>query len=347
MQNLHDLQEKIFFETKNILNSLSQIESKDELLSKQDLFGEITDRIAFLRILEVNKDAFISADQPEISTPQSNEILNTDNFNNDEIEHDLAEDDLMEEEVKFTNEINNTNDLETSVEINEISEETLITDVKEELQFSSDLPDDTDFELDPPIEEEIPLIVEQELPNYEELILKKEQEFLESEERRRKIVEFSKEDHTTQSIITEPFEDERQDESLTERKFKLANIKGLKTVQNLFDEDSLDKVLEHESEIVVKPNSGSLLKNNIETDFMEAPKKQLEFKLDFNDKIAFTKYLFNGNDAELKETIDKLNSYDKIDDAQQYLSEIYYKKNWQKVDEYAQRLWSLVENKFL
>lgn len=347
MQNLQDLQEKIFFETKNILSSLSQIDSKDELLSKQDLFGEITDRIAFLRILEINKDAFISTDHSEISTHQSNEILNSDNFNNDEIEHDLAEDDLMEEEVKFTNEINNTNDVESSSEINDISEELIISEATEDLQFSSDLPDDTDFELDPPLEEEIPLIVEQDLPNYEELILKKEQEFLESEERRRKIVEFSKEDHPAQSISTEPFEDERQNESLTERKFKLANIKGLKTVQNLFDEDPLDKVLDHESEIIVKPTSGSLLKSNIETDFMEAPKKQLEFKLDFNDKIAFTKFLFNGNGAELKSTIDRLNSYDKMDDAQQYLSEVYYAKNWQKVDEYAQRLWSLVENKFL
>jgi hypothetical protein len=30
-----------------------------------------------------------------------------------------------------------------------------------------------------------------------------------------------------------------------------------------------------------------------------------------------------------------------------YLSEVYYDKGWEKVDEYAQRLWSLVENKFL
>lgn len=344
MQNLQDLQEKIFFETKNILNSLSQIDSKDELLSKQDLFGEISDRIAFLRILEINKDAFISAEQSENSTHQSNEILNADHFNNDEIEHNLAEDDLMEEEVKFTNEINNTNETETSDDEPEISANTEDFEAIETPKLTTDQQEEIHFESDPPIEEEIPLLVEKELPNYEDLILKKKQEFLESEERRRKIVEFTKEDHV-QSISTEPFENERQDESLTERKFKLANIKGLKTVQNLFDEDPLDKVLEHQSDIIVKP--GSLLKSNIETDFMEAPKKQPEFKLDFNDKIAFTKFLFNGNDAELKSTIDRLNSYDKMDDAQQYLSEVYYAKNWQKVDEYAQRLWSLVENKFL
>ena len=344
MQNLHDLQEKIFFETKNILHSLSQIESKDELLSKQDLFGEITDRIAFLRILELNKDSFIQPELPEVQAYQSNEILNAENFSRDELEHDEQVHDLIEEEVKFTNEINNTSDLDASTEEIEMPESAEVSEVVEEPKLVADKEEEIHFEFDPPIEEEIPLFVEQELPNYEELILKKEQEFLESEERRRKIVEFTKEDHV-QSISTEPFEEDRQNESLTERKFKLANIKGLKTVQNLFDEDPLDKVLEHDSEIIVK--SGSLLKTNIETDFMEAPKKMPEFKLDFNDKIAFTKFLFNGNDTELKNTIDRLNSYDKIDDAQQYLSEVYYDRNWQKVDEYAQRLWSLVENKFL
>lgn len=344
MQNLHDLQEKIFFETKNILSSLSQIESKDELLSKQDLFGEITDRIAFLRILELNKDSFNIPEIPEILSNQNNEILKAEYFHRDELEHDQQVHDLIEEEVKFTNEINNTDEIETVTDELEISENEENLKAAETPKFTTDQEDEIHFEFDPPIEEEIPLLVEQELPNYEELILKKEQEFLESEERRRKIVEFTKEDHI-QSISTEPFENDRQDESLTERKFKLANIKGLKTVQNLFDEDPLEKVLEHDSDIVIKP--GSLMKSNIETDFMEAPKKQPEFKLDFNDKIAFTRFLFNGNDAELKNTIDRLNSFDKMDDAQQYLSEVYYEKNWQKVDEYAQRLWSLVENKFL
>ena len=80
---------------------------------------------------------------------------------------------------------------------------------------------------------------------------------------------------------------------------------------------------------------------------MEAEKKKPEFKLDLNDKVAFTKLLFKGNDEELKLTIDKLNSFDNLEDAKQYLSEIYYDKDWQKVDEYAQRLWNLVENKFL
>ncbi len=34
-------------------------------------------------------------------------------------------------------------------------------------------------------------------------------------------------------------------------------------------------------------------------------------------------------------------------EAKEYLSDLYYERKWNKVDEYAQRLWRLVENKFL
>ena len=337
MQNLQDLQDKILFETKNILNSLSQIDTKEELLSKQDLFIEITDRIAFLRILENNKDFFIV---------EENAIIGNDSFNFNRTEDISLNQEDIEEEVQFTNEINNIEEEETIEEISVVSEN-LVEDNPpandyEEIDEINSFLDDIEIE-----EKEIPLVVEQEEPNYQERVLQKEKEFLESEECRRTIVEFNKED-LPQSIVTEPFEDENQDNSLTERKFKLANIKGLKAVQNLFDEDPLENIQQENFQMIEKPHdAGSILKTNISTDFMEAEKKKPEFKLDLNDKVAFTKLLFKGNDEELKLTIDKLNSFDNLEDAKQYLSEIYYDKDWQKVDEYAQRLWNLVENKFL
>ena len=337
MQNLQDLQDKILFETKNILNSLSQIDTKEELLSKQDLFIEITDRIAFLRILENNKDFFIV---------EENAIISNDSFNFNRTEDISLNQEDIEEKVQFTNEINNIEEEETTEEISVFSENLVednppANDYEEIDEINSFL---NDIEVE---EKEIPLVVEQEEPNYQERVLQKEKEFLESEERRRTIVEFNKED-LPQSIVTEPFEDENQDNSLTERKFKLANIKGLKAVQNLFDEDPLENIQQENFQMIEKPHdAGSILKTNISTDFMEAEKKKPEFKLDLNDKVAFTKLLFKGNDEELKLTIDKLNSFDNLEDAKQYLSEIYYDKDWQKVDEYAQRLWNLVENKFL
>jgi hypothetical protein len=337
MQNLQDLQDKILFETKNILNSLSQIDTKEELLSKQDLFIEITDRIAFLRILENNKDFFIV---------EENAIINNNSFNFNRTEDISLNHEEIEEEVQFTNEINNIEEKETTEEISVISESLVednppTNDYEKTSEINSFL-NDSEIE-----EREIPLVVEQEEPNFQERVLQKEKEFLESEERRRTIVEFNQED-LPQSIVKEPFEDENQYNSLTERKFKLANIKGLKAVQNLFDEGPLEDVQKENFQMNVKPHDvGSILKTNISTNFIEVEKKKSEFKLDFNDKVAFTKILFKGNEEELKLKIDKLNSFDNLEDAKQYLSEIYYDKDWQKVDEYAQRLWNLVENKFL
>ncbi len=329
MQNLHDIQEKIFFESKSILETLSKISSKEELLSKQDLFAEVTDRIAFLKILEKNKENFIIQSPLQIN---DNQEINS-NFNNEIIEEDLVEEDIMEEEVIFTNELND-------IENETISDEEKIAEVLETISENTII--ETIETKTTIIEENISLIVEQEQADYEEKIAQKEKEFLELEERRRKIVEFNKKEvvHFQKEEVLE----EKSNTQQAEKKFKLANIKGLKIVQNIFDEDPLEKEMEKEES---KTEMGSLLKSNIPTDFMEAETKKHQFKLDLNDKVAFTQILFKGNDEELKYTIDKLNSFDNAEDAKQYLSEIYHLKDWQKVDEYAQRLWSLVENKFL
>lgn len=64
-------------------------------------------------------------------------------------------------------------------------------------------------------------------------------------------------------------------------------------------------------------------------------------------RIAFTKTLFDGSQTELNETINLLNSFKTLDEAKEFLSDEYYKRKWEKHEDFAQRLWSLVENKFL
>lgn len=288
MQSLQDIHDKIFFETKSILETLCRINSKDELLAKQDLFAEVTDRIAFLRILEKNEDSFDFAD------------------------------DTMEEEVKFTNDLN---DFEDEIET-------------EEKMSSHPL------NVENPIESnEMASISESDVSNDDEISLNLGNEGL----GRRTIVEFDRHETLIQtSEITEYKIESLQQQA--EKKFKLASIKGLKVMQELFDNDLLE-----EEKIIEEPqiHSGSLIKSNVKTDFMEAERKKQEFKLDLNDKVAFSKSLFAGNDEELKNTIANLNSFGTLEEAKQYLSEIYYKKDWSKADEYAQRLWNLVENKFM
>ena len=340
MQNLQDIHDKIFFETKSILETLCKINSKDELLSRQDLFAELTDRIAFLRILEKNEDQFslmlkggnAEGFQDDNLTP--NVSTGQDGFNETEFKADL-----FEEEVIFTNDLN---DFEEEIQTEE-KYATSMVDYSDDLE-SNEIQNDSISESDLSPEDEIPLIIEQEESDYAQRVAQKEKDLEELEERRRKIVEITKPDvlPTESNIIPEQKADALPEH--LEKKFKLANIKGLRVVQHLFDNDPLEDEKEQEKP---KPELGSLLKANVRTDFMEAERKKPEFRLDLNDKVAFTKSLFAGDADELKLTIDKLNSFSNLEDAKNYLSEVYYRKDWAKADEYAQRLWNLVENKFM
>lgn len=178
--------------------------------------------------------------------------------------------------------------------------------------------------------------------DYEARLAEKEAKLKELEENRRKIVEFSKENTQPKEKSQEVYESQTQEEH-HDKKFKLAHIKGLKIAKSLFDDDHLEEV---EKQAPVQ-NSGSLLKNNVPTDYMEAPKPKPEFKLDLNDRIAFSQYLFGGSQSDLNQVVSVLNSFNSLDKAQEYLSDIYYERDWKKVDNYAQRLWTLVENRFL
>ena len=342
MQSLQDIHDKIFFETKSILETLCKIHSKDELLAKQDLFTELTDRIAFLRILEKNEDGF-----NEILTGKSAD----DQFNNDNQVIDEAtehvefnqsdfSDDFMEEEVMFTNELNDFED-EIQTE-HKTAHHPLPTENVEEPNEEMEM--DSISESDLSEDYEIPLIVEQVEPNYAERVAQKERDLEEMEERRRTIVEFTKHETVPEEAKETTENKTETPQQQAEKKFKLANIKGLKVVQQLFDLEALE-----DDEPIREPQTdpGSLLNTNVKTDFMQAERKKPEFRLDLNDKVAFAKSLFAGNDEELKSTIEKLNSFATLEEAKQYLSEIYYRKDWSKADEYAQRLWNLVENKFM
>ncbi len=133
-----------------------------------------------------------------------------------------------------------------------------------------------------------------------------------------------------------------------EKKIRLANIKGLKTIQTLFDDDHLVMPNPQEKPVTaVKEDTGSILKTNIPTEYMEAEKQKPEFRLDLNDRMAFTKLLFGGSQTDLNNAVAELNRCRNLEEAKEYLSDLYYERKWNKVDEYAQRLWILVENKFL
>lgn len=472
MQNIQDLKDKIFFESKNIIDILGRINNVDELISKHDLLNDLVEKIAFLKLLDKNLgdhqrenlnfsayrnddplvSSYLVTEEEAIFNNELNEIGNdpfSENKNkieeeeaifnnqlNEIIESDfyenivnLAEEDRPEANENFvSDEISDHLDLEEEAvfnnQLNEIDEEPENTDqvlsfVDEERILEDSQPEsDDDFNEDifngRVTEEEaifsnqLNEIIEEENANSEKGSLEDHinTEGFETESNEDEILMEETEyvstfDHENDEIITEnsnvesilseikkdpeisdeektefktedpdrrkivdidkPQSDKvtevpRSDESFEDlddyhqkQKIKLASIRGLRSIQTLFDDDPLERETPHEKvEIpVVKEDTGSLIKTNIPTQFMEAEKQRPEFKLDLNDRIAFTKVLFNGSQTDLNLSISELNKCKDLEEAKEFLSELYYDRKWDKVDEYAQRLWVLVENKFL
>ena len=266
----------------------------------------------------------------EIQKPE--EVIEQFETSNEELAESISE-------TEVVNEIEAQNyheEIVEAVEEIEAEEEKLLEEPAEKLEPMQD----SQFSF--AMTKEEPVAEETSKEDYEARLTDKEAKLKELEENRRKIVEFSKENTQPKEKSQEVYESQNQEEH-HDKKFKLANIKGLKVAKSLFDDDHLEDI---EKPVPVQ-NSGSLLKNNVPTDYMEAPKPKPEFKLDLNDRIAYYQYLFDGSHSELNQVVSVLNSFNSLEKAQEFLSDIYYERDWKKVDNYAQRLWTLVENRFL
>lgn len=285
----------------------------------------------------------------EDSQPESDDDFSEETFNEE----------ATQEEVIFTNQLNEIIEEENSNSENESGKNKISTDIFEtENNEDEILIEETENEYTSTFNHENDEIIS-ESSNVESILneIKKDIEASQEEVElktedsdRRKIVDIDK---PQSDKVTEVLKSDESFENLDDyhqkQKIKLANIRGLKSIQTLFDDDPLERETPHEKvEIpVVKEDTGSLIKTNIPTQFMEAEKPRPEFRLDLNDRIAFTKVLFNGSQSDLNTSISELNKCKDIEEAKEFLSELYYDRKWEKVDEYAQRLWVLVENKFL
>ncbi|KAA2221530.1 hypothetical protein [Chryseobacterium sediminis] len=349
------------------ISEISQEQTSDhETLEEEAVFNNELNEIDENEISEEQRAVLSFVDEEKIladSTPDSDEDLNEDLFHHE----------VTEEEAIFNNQLNEMDDQE---------EEAIETESKKETDFAEV------NDAKAPVTEIIPSIFDTETLEDEILIEENEEQFVASNvsiEQGEMATETSnvenilseiKNDHSVEetkeeSILAEVYDRRKiveidkpaagetekhpSDESFEnleeyhqEKKIKLSNIKGLKAVQSLFDDDPLEREFHNEKQPVVeKEDNGSILKSNIPTNFMEADKQKPEFKLDLNDRIAFSKMLFEGSQTDLNDTVFQLNQFKTLEEAKEYLSDLYYERKWNKVDEYAQRLWILVENKFL
>ncbi|MDY3520113.1 hypothetical protein PG614_01670 [Riemerella anatipestifer] len=228
-------------------------------------------------------------------------------------------------------------DYEVELSLNEVNK---IDDNQEEKTVFEELSvvvDETNHHTE--VEELHEVELEIETPASAEVVEELKFEFANAKEEEFKVLELEESVANNEPQSAEEQQEKNQEtaEEISEeqdKKIKLAHIKGL-SVQSLFDEET-----------IAEPKQEAEVSEEVEP--LAAPNKpRQDFKLDFNDRLAFLKVLFDNSQVDMNEVIKKLNSFDNIEQAREYLSDVYYERNWGKVDEYAQRLWALVENKFL
>lgn len=302
MQETTDISQKVFSELKEILKNLQNCWTIEEFLESEIEYSKLQEYTTFLKVYKNFK--------------RNNEISEGfSSLNSDEGEILNEDYEKLNEEIL---EVENPNFEEDEIVKNYSA--TNEDEVLKDFNYSSlDFEGEDEIVLEQEIELEINNNADREKDNTEEENNQLDESFISSEE-------------------VEELELKHQEE----RKFRLSNIKGVKKMETLFEDD----FFEDNSNVVEQAKDSSLIKNNVPLDFMEVEKTKPLFKLDLNDRIAFTKKLFSGSQADLNNAVSRLNEFATLEEAKEYLSELYYKENWDKEDEFAQRLWNLVESKF-
>lgn len=347
--------------------NIQEQNSDHETLEEEAVFNNQLNEIDENEISDEQRAVLSFVDEEKIladSTPESDEDLNEDLFQNEVTEEeaifnnqlseidDQEEEEYAEQESKKETDFAEINDAKVPVteiipsifDTETLEDEILIEENEEQFVASNVSIEQGEMATETSNVENIL----SEIKNDHSVEEIKEESILAEVYDRRKIVEIDKPaaEETEKHPSDESFEN--LEEYHQEKKIKLSNIKGLKAVQSLFDDDPLEREFPNEKESAEeKVDAGSILKSNIPTHFMEADKQKPEFKLDLNDRIAFSKMLFEGSQTDLNDTVFQLNQFKTLEEAKEYLSDLYYDRKWSKVDEYAQRLWILVENKFL
>lgn len=405
MNGLQEIQDELFLDIQNIIEELNDISSIDDLLQKEKLIRELSEKTNFLKLSEafglnqiLNKPqvlpvAAIVEKQEVVDVNDEDKVSGSSHVQN-LVNESIADDDLdlIDNQILAEAHQEEFVDIESVEDFNKTE---VIDNIDHDEEVDNDHLDLSDNEMlkDDDAEHDV-----EELATDEENDVEEKEAFLNNEstfsfamdsvaasevetvdepslvseisvsedanEIKQPVTETSSKSEVLIGEATAEIEESKEeisdveeekkslfdsdkskgDDNQNAKKIKLSNIKGIH--KTLFDDDPLERIQASES-ISMPKDIGSLGRSNMPTDYMEAPKLKPEFRLDLNDKIAFTQHLFKNSQVELNQVVHKLNEFDNIDDAKEFLSDMYYLRNWEKADSYAQRLWTLVENRFL
>lgn len=378
MQNSHDIQDRILEDVKKIASDIASVESMAGLITNYQKVQELYEKVAFLKMLEVESidihqrknelEAMIEANPAH---DKSEEALEKEREVEAEFEEDLSKDEasaeiaeIADEEIP-TEKVNAVVPKTENIIENDYSEEeeyvnTLEKDqhespeeiVAEEEQTEPVAETEEIFEEskeDASITETEPVITEEEAAAAEEEGRGNETETTKEaisteEEHADEEKEVAKEpEYQIKELFVREEEGSAQMDEEAAHKVKLASIKGLKPIsrEEITNITENNEVPEKANQYVNTEENTAFTPTNANTSVQTG-----QFRLDLNDRMAFLKKLFNNDEVEMKYVLERLNEARTLDDAKEYLSDLYYDRDWKPVDEYAQRLWSLVESRF-
>ncbi|HFK5505924.1 hypothetical protein [Elizabethkingia anophelis] len=376
MQNSHDIQDRILEDVKKIASDIASVESMAGLITNYQKVQELYEKVAFLKMLEVESidihqrknelEAMIEAnpahDKSEEALEKEREVEAEfeEDLSKDEASAEIADEEIPTEKVnavipKTENIIENdyseeeeyVNTLEkdqheSPEEI--VAEEEQTEPVAETEEISEESKEDASItETEPVITEEETVAAAEEEGRGNETETTKEAISTE-EEHADEEKEVAKEpEYQIKELFVREEEGSAQMDEEAAHKVKLASIKGLKPIsrEEITNITENNEVPEKENQYVNTEENTAFTPTNANTSVQTG-----QFRLDLNDRMAFLKKLFNNDEVEMKYVLERLNEARTLDDAKEYLSDLYYDRDWKPVDEYAQRLWSLVESRF-
>ncbi|KFC40010.1 hypothetical protein HZQ67_09845 [Elizabethkingia anophelis] len=379
MQNSHDIQDRILEDVKKIASDIASVESMAGLITNYQKVQELYEKVAFLKMLEVESidihqrknelEAMIEANPAH---DKSEEALEKEREVEAEFEEDLSKDEasaeiaeIADEEIP-TEKVNAVVPKTENIIENDYSEEEEYVNTLEKDQHESPEEIVAEDEQTEPVAETEEISEESKedasITETEPVITEEETVAAAEEEGRGNETETTKEAISTEEehadeekeVAKEPEyqikelfvreeEGSAQMDEEAAHKVKLASIKGLKPIsrEEITNITENNEVPEKENQYVNTEENTAFTPTNANTSVQTG-----QFRLDLNDRMAFLKKLFNNDEVEMKYVLERLNEARTLDDAKEYLSDLYYDRDWKPVDEYAQRLWSLVESRF-
>lgn len=380
MQNSHDIQDRILEDVKKIASDIASVESMAGLITNYQKVQELYEKVAFLKMLEVESidihqrknelEAMIEANPAH---NKSEEALEKEREVETEFEEDLSKDEasaeiaeIADEEIP-TEKVNAVVPKTENIIENDYSEEeeyvnTLEKDqhespeeIVEEEEQTEPVAETEESKEDASITETEPVITEEETVVAVAAAAAEEEgrgnetettkEAISTEEEHAdEEKEVAKEpEYQIKELFVREEEGSAQMDEEAAHKVKLASIKGLKPIsrEEITNITENNEVPEKANQYVNTEENTAFTPTNANTSVQTG-----QFRLDLNDRMAFLKKLFNNDEVEMKYVLERLNEARTLDDAKEYLSDLYYDRDWKPVDEYAQRLWSLVESRF-